>query len=78
MQIMDDRLGALLSLEVHSSILAPESHPPPENTRLTQVEALKSVPAPGWRLLDDQSGWRSSPIGVYVHPTSKEGEYTPA
>ncbi|KAJ7693686.1 Las1-like-domain-containing protein [Mycena rosella] len=58
--VMNERLTALLAV--------------PETTADIPLSKLESLPvdvsdtvlAPGWRLLDASSGWKPSPIGVYV------------
>ena len=60
---MDERLSILLSLKLHEG----ES---PAESPLQQSQALKPMSdgelVQGWRLLDERTGWRPCPIGVYV------------
>jgi hypothetical protein len=74
MQTMDRRLAALLSLEANGLPTGPMSQTSLEESGPTQLEVVTSVPATGWRLLDDRSGWKACPIGIHVYPKSTEGE----
>jgi ribosomal biogenesis protein LAS1 len=59
---MDKRLSVLLSLkprESGSPVEDPKS--PPQQPQTSKLTGL----ARGWRLLDESTGWRPSPIGVY-------------
>jgi ribosomal biogenesis protein LAS1 len=59
---MDKRLNVLLSLkprESGSPVEVPKS--PPQQPQTLKPTSLVR----GWRLLDESTGWRPSPIGVY-------------
>ncbi|KIM84629.1 hypothetical protein PILCRDRAFT_96750 [Piloderma croceum F 1598] len=60
---MDKRLNVLLSFkprESGSSVEVPKS--PPQQPQTLEPTGLVR----GWRLLDESTGWKPSPIGVYV------------
>ncbi|KAG5653504.1 hypothetical protein H0H81_012714 [Sphagnurus paluster] len=58
-EIMDQRLNALLSSDLVPDISTPRSE------SLTRRTEPASDVTQGWRLLDESSGWRPCPIGVY-------------
>jgi hypothetical protein len=62
---MDERLMVLLSLKPKCSPKDATSQTSLEESLSTQPEVVTFAPAPGWRLLDERSGWKASPIGVH-------------
>lgn len=60
---MDKRLNVLLSLKPRESgfpVKVPKS--PPQQLQISESTGFVH----GWRLLDESTGWRPSPIGVYI------------
>lgn len=63
---MDERLTTLLSLKSRDSespVEVPES--PLQQSRTLEPMSQAGL-VRGWRLLDERTGWRPSPIGVYA------------
>lgn len=66
LEVMNERLGTLFS-HSHPSAPAPTLHPTPEMTNVASDSPCvdRKLP-PGWSVPGPNSGWRPSPIGVYV------------
>ena len=63
MKTMKERLGVLLQQDSSD----PASQIKIQNSSEKRLSPPADTP-PGWRLLTEYSGWKPSPIGVYVQP----------